>query len=89
MGLRNPFRIQVDDDDIAYVTDYSPDSNTPVNFRGPAGTGRMMVVREPSNYGWPLCYKTDLPYYRWNFVTQQPLTTRRSRTSATTPSGDR
>jgi cytochrome c len=73
MGFRNPFRIQVDENDVAYITDYSPDSQTPTNFRGPAGTGRVMVVREPSNYGWPLCYKTDLPYYRWNFVTSQPL----------------
>jgi PKD repeat protein/type 1 glutamine amidotransferase len=73
MGFRNPFRIQVDENDVAYITDYSPDSQTPQNFRGPAGTGRVMVVREPSNYGWPLCYKTDLPYYRWNFVTSQPL----------------
>jgi len=73
MGFRNPFRIQVDDNDVAFITDYSPDSQTPQNFRGPAGTGRVMVVREPSNYGWPLCYKKDLPYYRWNFVTSQPL----------------
>jgi PKD repeat protein/glucose/arabinose dehydrogenase len=75
MGFRNPFRLQVDENDVAYVTDYSPDSQTPANFRGPAGTGRVMVVRGPANYGWPLCYKTDLPYYRWNFVTSQPLDT--------------
>ena len=73
MGFRNPFRLQVDENDVAYVTDYSPDSQTPANFRGPAGTGRVMVVRGPANYGWPLCYRTDLPYYRWNFVTSQPL----------------
>jgi PKD repeat protein/glucose/arabinose dehydrogenase len=73
MGFRNPFRIQVDKDDVAYITDYSPDSRVPQDFRGPAGTGRVMVVRKPANYGWPLCYSTDLPYYRWNFVTQQPL----------------
>ncbi|WP_328414495.1 ThuA domain-containing protein [Micromonospora sp. NBC_00389] len=73
MGFRNPFRITLDDDDIAYVTDYSPDSQTPQAFRGPAGTGRMMVVREPANYGWPLCYQPDLPYYRWNFTTSTPL----------------
>ena len=23
--------------------------------------------RKPANYGWPLCYRTDLPYYRWDF----------------------
>ena len=73
MGFRNPFRVQVDENDVAYITDYSPDSNTPAVNRGPAGTGRMMVVRKPANYGWPLCYRTDLAYYRWNFNTSQPL----------------
>ncbi len=73
MGFRNPFRIQVDDNDVAYVTDYSPDSNVPENFRGPAGTGRVEVVRKASNYGWPLCYGPKLPYYRWNFNTSTPL----------------
>ena len=33
------------------------------------------IVRQPANYGWPLCYRTNLPYYRWNFVTGQPLDT--------------
>ena len=73
MGFRNPFRIQVDDAGVAYVTDYSPDSQTPQQFRGPAGTGRVEVVRKPANYGWPLCYSPDLPYYRWNFLTSTPL----------------
>jgi PKD repeat protein len=73
MGFRNPFRIQVDNDGVAYVTDYSPDSQTPQQFRGPAGTGRVEIVREPANYGWPLCYSPDLPYYRWDFLTSTPL----------------
>jgi type 1 glutamine amidotransferase len=73
MGFRNPFRINLDEDDVAYLTDYSPDSRTPEVFRGPAGTGRVEIVRRPSNYGWPLCYSPDLPYYRWNFNTSTPL----------------
>jgi PKD repeat protein/type 1 glutamine amidotransferase len=73
MGFRNPFRIQVDENDIAYVNDYSPDNAEPLQFRGPQGTGRVIIVREPSNYGWPVCVKTDLPYYPWNFNTQRPL----------------
>jgi PKD repeat protein/type 1 glutamine amidotransferase len=73
MGFRNPFRIQVDDDGVAYVTDYSPDSQTPQQFRGPAGTGRVEIVRKPSNYGWPVCYAPNLPYYPWNFNTSLPL----------------
>ena len=59
MGFRNPFRIQVDENDVAYVTDYSPDSSVPEQFRGPAGTGRMEIVRKPANYGWPLCYTPE------------------------------
>ncbi len=73
MGFRNPFRVQVDSNNVAYVTDYSPDSNFPVNFRGPGGTGRMEIVRRPTNYGWPVCYSPNLPYYEWNFNTSQPL----------------
>ncbi|RKQ84793.1 PKD domain-containing protein [Solirubrobacter pauli] len=73
MGFRNPFRIQVDEHDVAYVTDYSPDSAVPQNFRGPAGTGRVEIVRKASNYGWPLCVSPTLPYYRWNFNTDKPL----------------
>ena len=77
MGFRNPFRIQIDENDVAYVSDYSPDSQTPQQFRGPAGTGRFEIVRQPANYGWPLCYKTDLPYYPWNFNTSTTAAERR------------
>ena len=73
MGFRNPFRIQVDDNDVAYVSDYSPDSQVPQQFRGPAGTGRFEVVPRPANYGWPLCVTPSVPYYRWNFNTTRPL----------------
>jgi type 1 glutamine amidotransferase len=47
MGFRNPFRIDLDSSDVAYVTDYSPDSRVPENFRGPAGTGRIEIVDKP------------------------------------------
>ena len=73
MGFRNPFRITLDESDVAYVTDYSPDSQVPQIFRGPPGTGRVEVVREPANYGWPLCMRSDLPYYQWDFETSAPL----------------
>ena len=73
MGFRNPFRVTLDKFDVAYISDYSPDSNVPQQFRGPAGTGRFEIVRKPANYGWPLCYKTDLPYYKWDFNTSTPL----------------
>jgi PKD repeat protein len=70
MGFRNPFRIQVDSKGVAYVTDYSPDSRQPGQLRGPAGTGRVEIVRKPSNYGWPMCYGPQLPMYQWDFARQ-------------------
>ena len=77
MGFRNPFRIQVDENDVAYITDYSPDANTPQRGRGPAGVGRFEIVRKPSNYGWPTCYSSKLGYYKWNFHEFAPGTTTR------------
>ena len=73
MGFRNPFRLQVDENDVAYVSDYSPDSHTPQQFRGSQGVGRFEIVRHPANYGWPYCYKTDLPQYPWNVNLQVPM----------------
>jgi PKD repeat protein/glucose/arabinose dehydrogenase/type 1 glutamine amidotransferase len=69
MGFRNPFRITLDKDDVAYVTDYSPDSSVAQVGRGPAGTGRMMVVEKPANYGWPMCVQPNLPYIEMNWTT--------------------
>ena len=67
MGFRNPYRIQVDENDVAYISDYSPDANTPQRGRGPSGVGRFEIVRKPSNYGYPLCYTTKVGYYEWDF----------------------
>ena len=41
MGFRNPFRLQVDENNVAYVSDYSPDSQNPQQFRGPSGVGPL------------------------------------------------
>ncbi len=73
MGFRNPFRVQVDEDGVAYIADYSPDSQNPTGLRAAQGTGRIEIVRKPSNYGWPMCYKTDLPMYKWDFNTATTL----------------
>jgi glucose/arabinose dehydrogenase len=73
MGFRNPFRLNLDQNDVAYVTDYSPDSRTPQVFRGPPGVGRVEIVRRAANYGWPFCAAPELPYFRWNFAASTPL----------------
>src|SRR5215210_668301 len=73
MGFRNPFRIQLDKDDVAYISDFSPDSQTPQQFHGSQGVGRFEIVRHPANYGWPHCFKPDLPEYPWNVNLQVPM----------------
>ncbi len=70
MGLRNPFRIEVDPDtDALYVADYSPDAGEADPERGPAGQGKWTVVTEPGNYGWPYCATAELPYVDYDFAT--------------------
>jgi cytochrome c len=71
MGLRNPFRYSVDRrSDVVYMADYSPDADAPDPARGPAGTGKWMVIRQPGNYGWPYCATAQLPYVDYDFETE-------------------
>ncbi|HET6529927.1 MAG TPA: PQQ-dependent sugar dehydrogenase, partial [Actinoplanes sp.] len=78
MGLRNPFRFDVDGTTgVVYLADYSPDANAPNPQRGPAGHGRWMTIDKPANYGWPYCVAPDMPYVDYNFATGtsgQPFT---------------
>ncbi|MGA9747953.1 MAG: PQQ-dependent sugar dehydrogenase [Nocardioides sp.] len=71
MGLRNPFRIEIDPrTDALYVADYSPDANAADPTRGPAGHGRWLHIEKPANYGWPYCVTPDLPYNDYDFATE-------------------
>lgn len=71
MGLRNPFRFDVNPKtDQVYMADYSPDAQEPNPERGPAGHGRWMVIDEPGNFGWPYCVTPTLPYRDYDFATQ-------------------
>ncbi|MFC4071435.1 PQQ-dependent sugar dehydrogenase [Actinoplanes subglobosus] len=70
MGLRNPFRFDVDErTGVVYLADYSPDANQPNAARGPAGHGRWMAIAKPANYGWPYCVAPGLPYIDYDFAT--------------------
>ena len=72
MGLRNPFRIEVDPKtDAVYVADYSPDADEADPARGPAGHGKWTVITEPGNYGWPYCATAELPYVDYDFATEE------------------
>lgn len=70
MGLRNPFRFDVDASGRVYVGDYSPDSRTSSPTRGPEGTGRWFSTNKAGNYGWPLCVQPSLPYVDYDFETR-------------------
>ncbi|MET7422551.1 ThuA domain-containing protein [Dactylosporangium sp. NPDC005555] len=70
MGLRNPFRFDVDARGTVYIGDYSPDSRVSNPARGPEGTGRWFATDKPGNYGWPYCFSPDLPYIDFDFVTR-------------------
>ncbi|WP_326552497.1 ThuA domain-containing protein [Micromonospora sp. NBC_01813] len=70
MGLRNPFRFDVDSRGFVYIGDYSPDSRTYSATRGPAGTGRWLATNKAGNWGWPYCYSPTLPYIDYDFTTQ-------------------
>ncbi|MEV6406572.1 PQQ-dependent sugar dehydrogenase [Streptomyces bobili] len=73
MGLRNPFRMNVDRETGAvYVGDYGPDALSSEADRGPAGQVEFNRITEPGNYGWPYCTGTNTAteiYNDWNFAT--------------------
>lgn len=72
MGLRNPFRIEIDPrTDAVYVGDYSPDARNADPERGPAGHGKWTAITEPGNYGWPYCATAELPYVDYDFATEE------------------
>ena len=69
MGLRNPFRFSVNRaSGEVYLADYSPDAREASPLRGPAGTGKWLVVRAPGNYGWPYCATPNQPYVAYDFA---------------------
>jgi cytochrome c len=70
MGLRNPFRFDVDEKGFVYIGDYSPDSQNPNPDRGPEGTGRWIATNKAGNFGWPHCYSPTLPYIDYDFATR-------------------
>ena len=68
MGLRNPFRMEVNTaTGEVYVGDYSPDARRDNPARGPSGQGRWLLVDGPANYGWPYCATESLPYVDYDF----------------------
>ncbi|GAB2812141.1 PQQ-dependent sugar dehydrogenase [Lentzea nigeriaca] len=71
MGLRNPFRFNVDKATGAiYLGDYGPDAGSTDPNRGPAGQVEFNRITSAGNYGWPYCTgsnTTNETYVRYTF----------------------
>ncbi|GAA1287138.1 lectin [Saccharothrix xinjiangensis] len=56
MGLRNPFRFNVDKATGAiHLGEYGPDAGTSSTARGPAGLVEFNRITSAGNFGWPYC----------------------------------
>ena len=53
-GLRNPFRVQVDENDVAYVSDTHRNRRCRSSSAARPGTDRYEIVRHPADYGSPI-----------------------------------
>ncbi len=70
MGFRNPFRFAVDKETgWVYLGDYGPDAGAADPARGPGGSVEFNLIKEPGNYGWPLCVGDNVPYIDYDFAT--------------------
>lgn len=76
MGLRNPFRFAVDPltNDV-WWGEIGPDELKSDPTRGPIGMDEINKVpyNDPGNYGWPYCLGPNMPYVKFDYVTQTSL----------------
>ncbi|MDH2428655.1 PQQ-dependent sugar dehydrogenase [Sphaerisporangium sp. TRM90804] len=75
MGVRNPFRMDVDGaTGTVSWADYGPDAGAPDAARGPMGYVEWNVtpITKPINAGWPYCTGDQFNYNDWDFATAQP-----------------
>ncbi len=73
MGLRNPFRMNVDDVTGAVSWgEYGPDAGTANPDRGPMGYVEWQSTTVPLNGGWPYCHGPNTNYNDWDFATSTP-----------------
>ena len=70
MGVRNPFRISVDDDtDTLFWGEVGPDAFGADPNRGPSAHDEYNRATEAGNYGWPYCGGPNVAYRDYDFAT--------------------
>ncbi|MFI5759153.1 PQQ-dependent sugar dehydrogenase [Streptomyces sp. NPDC051569] len=74
MGLRNPYRMAVDQKTGAVMWgDYGPDAGNADPNRGPMGYVEWQTTSKPMNSGWPFCTGDNThPYRDFDFATLTP-----------------
>ena len=70
MGLRNPFRFDIDDKrEILFWGSPGPDAGGDSELRGTMGYDEFNFTREAGNFGWPYLLGPNIPYRDYNFET--------------------
>jgi cytochrome c len=69
MGVRNPFRISVDQKTgYLYFGDIGPDANV-ASERGPEAYDELNMAKKPGFYGWPYFVSDNKAYPKYDFET--------------------
>ena len=69
MGMRNPFRISVDQrNGNVYWGDVGPDAGEDSTGLGPRGHDEVNVATEAGFFGWPLFIGNNKPYHQRSFA---------------------
>jgi len=69
MGMRNPFRIHVDQrNGNVYWGDVGPDAGKDSLGMGPRGHDEVNVARKAGYFGWPLFIGDNKPYHQRDFA---------------------
>ena len=86
MGVRNPFRIEVDPGTNSLTWgDYGPDAGAANPDRGPMGYVEWNAVGldDPHNAGWPYCHGPNAAYNEWDYAGAAPQNNSRWNTGLT------
>lgn len=74
MGLRNPFRISIDQrTGHLYWGDVGPDAGEDGSSRGPKGHDEINQAKKPGNWGWPYTRGNNKPYWDYDFANKKPV----------------